>query len=479
MECGLSAGFARLEITPEGMGFPLGGYGATQHRLHEEVIDPLWMNVLALGRGKYPECLFFVLDLVNIPDLTETFRKGVSEETGVPEEHLFFSATHTHSAPDLTSPMPCIQAYKREVLEKKVREAARLAVEDLSPASVSFGRTEVGHPGIRLNFVRHYLMTEAEEGCKERHHYPVGDNYGTEYAFRQGQYVYERHDGIPDHMLEIIRISRPEGREDLLLLNFQAHATLTGGCDILRMSSDYPGVLRERVEAMLPGTRAVFFQGAAGNMNPKTRIEAEGLPGLTYAKNGEFDHRAYAGILASCVREAVRKGLQESLTDDLAIVRRTVSGALDHSSDHLAEAARKVADLYEKEGRSERVHALTEAYGFTSPYQCSAILEKARKGKTGHYELNAVRLGDAAFVTAPFELFAETGLSIKAASPFRVTFISGYTGDMQQYLPSEGASSLCYERALSRYEPGTAETLRDIAIEMLKELENESRRKPL
>ena len=56
-------------------------------------------------------------------------------------------------------------------------------------------------------------------------------------------------------------------------------------------------------------------------------------------------------------------------------------------------------------------------------------------------ELHAIRLGDAAFVTNPFELFTDYGLSITGRSKARQTFIIQLCGDTEGYLPTERALS--------------------------------------
>lgn len=470
----LYAGFSRLEITPEENGVPLGGYGATRHRLSARVLDPLYVSALCLGTAEKPECLFLVLDVLHIRNLTERFRRELSELTGIEGSRIFLGATHTHSAPDLDSDMEIIREYRENVLSGRLKSAALEAVADRKPARISYGRTEIGHPGARLNFIRHYLMTEKERKGDPApdHLYPAGDNYGTEYASHPEQYVYAAHDGTPDHMLQIIRLERDEEADDILLLNFQAHASLTGGRDIQDVSSDWPGILMKRVEELLPGNKALFFQGAAGNLNPKTRMKEEGLPGLTYGRNGEFDHRGYANILAYHVRNAVREGLTASETDLLAFRTEQHTCQYDHSSDALVPAAEEAKRIHEEEGYSAKLSACLQRNGFRSPYQCGAILGKALNPRTGTVELNAIRLGDAALVTAPFELFSETGLEIKAGSPFPITLISGYTGEFQQYLPSKNACAICYERDISPFVPGTAEEVREALLSLLRGLKH-------
>ena len=108
--------------------------------------------------------------------------------------------------------------------------------------------------------------------------------------------------------------------------------------------------------------------------------------------------------------------------------------------------------------------------GFNSPYQVGAILRKKAAGEEDTFEMNAIRIGDAAVVTAPFELFNATGMYIKERSPFDVTFVNAYSCGSHSYLPSANAYHDCYEWNQNRYEPGTAEIIQDEYVEMLKKL---------
>jgi len=50
--------------------------------------------------------------------------------------------------------------------------------------------------------------------------------------------------------------------------------------------------------------------------------------------------------------------------------------------------------------------------------------------------LQAIRIGDLAIVSSPCETFTETGLAIKAQSPFRQTFTIELANGYNGYLPT-------------------------------------------
>ena len=52
-------------------------------------------------------------------------------------------------------------------------------------------------------------------------------------------------------------------------------------------------------------------------------------------------------------------------------------------------------------------------------------------------EINVVKIGDFVLVTFPGELSVEIGLSIKNKSPFKNTYVAGYTNGYIYYSPTE------------------------------------------
>ena len=95
---GLSAGFAKVNITPD---YPcgLGGYGNPAARLHDAVQEDIYTTCIALTEGD-DTILIYTADVSTISASTaNVFRDIISPAIGVPKEKIFIAATHTHSAP--------------------------------------------------------------------------------------------------------------------------------------------------------------------------------------------------------------------------------------------------------------------------------------------------------------------------------------------------------------------------------------------
>ncbi len=469
----LEAGFARLDITPEFGGIPLRGYAASDRRLARRVLDPLEVNAVALRCGK-ETCVMLTLDICSIyDDVFAMWRDAVRKETGLPADHIFIGATHTHSSIDFESQLPSAVHFVREEMPEKLPLAARRALADLMPAKLSYGSIEVGTEGCRLNFNRYYYMTEIakKDNYKPEDSFCVGDNFGWQYTKRQDKYCYVGHEEEADHSLQILRFTR-ENADDILLLNFAAHATITGGMYTPDLSSDYPYAFRKKLEERIPGVKCSFLQGCAGNINASTRMKSEGVRGLTLATKGfRCDHYAYGAVLASYAEYLLADGMRESESDALAVLQETQTANRDHSMDALVPKTKELIERFNEVGYTDEVRQLCLEKGFNSIYHAQYAILKSKEPKTGSFVLHALRVGDCAIVFAPFELFSATGIHIKEQSPFRLTMVKAYSCGYHCYLPSANSTPDSYESNVAYYERGTAEQLEKTVNGMLKKLQ--------
>ncbi len=88
-------------------------------------------------------------------------------------------------------------------------------------------------------------------------------------------------------------------------------------------------------------------------------------------------------------------------------------------------------------------------------------------------EVMAIRVGDAAVVGLPGEVFCEFGLDLKRRSPAGHTLVLGLSNDAIGYLPTrESFPQGGYEVTVGStvYEPGAGERLADAAVGQLQRL---------
>ena len=189
------------------------------------------------------------------------------------------------------------------------------------------------------------------------------------------------------------------------------------------VSPDYPGIMSTALERQFPGARVLFLNGADGNVNPPT------------VSGGAAAAEAHGLRLAEIV--------DSTLSDACPIEGNGVD---------LAWAS---LELPARTGGDNGTPASIRT------------------------QLAALRIGSAAFCFIPGEPFAETGLAIRAQSPFRVTFVVGYAEGSIGYIPTDEAyRDGGYETgpgAWSPLAPGCEGAIRSKALALLTSLYNAAR----
>ena len=380
MENKFSVGYADVIITPDEP-MPLGGYGASSWRKHEEVLEDIHAIGTAMSDETGKTVIFLTIDTTRAYfEVVPEARKMISAETGLPVEAIMITCTHTHSGPDLTNTQE--EAVLRYIprLQAWLVECAKLALADRKPARIFVGSIEA----TGLNFVKHYY--NVENGEKKF----FGDNFG-----RHVMDETTRHTTDADPTLHLVRFAR-EGGKDVVLANWRAHPQLTGGSKIKKLSADFPAPFRFVLGAQLD-CHVHFLQGAAGNINPKSRI-----PGEQYTMN----HNVFGSRLAYFAVKCLEENMREVPAGLIRTSHVMYPGKVNHSMDHKREAAVEVWKLFASTGDREGAMELCRQHGFASVYHAGAVSAKAASPEIMELDLNAIAVGDhLAFVTAPNELF--------------------------------------------------------------------------
>jgi len=400
----LKAGYAKTDITPSHP-VPLGGYGNSSARIHENVLDPLAAVCVAVSDGE-ETLLLYHLDLTGFPDANVAFcKEEIEKRYGIPQKNVLFNSTHTHSAPDLGSELESLQAYREELREKLIALAAP-ATEDLAEAEIQIGSGQV----IGWNFVRRYLLSDGSYG---------GDNFGD---FVNNTIL--AHESEADHTMQAVRFVRKE-KKDIVMVNWQAHPHRTGGGGKRKdLSSDLIWHFRDTVEKEHDVLFA-FYQGCAGNINTHSRKEGENCnPG-----------HVEAGKALAAGLSPILKNMRPVRSGKIRSTITTFTGPINHSMDDRLEDAEKVKALWEEQGRDVAT-VYARSLGFNSVYHANAVIRRVRMPETHSYQIGAVSFGDVCIAWAPNELFDTTGIYLKATSPFEMTFVCGYTNGGNGYMPT-------------------------------------------
>ena len=435
-------GFGRVDITPtESM--PLSGMGITSKRMSRVVRDELFATCIAFTDPWNNTVLMYTVDLQSSSGTVLSCRNTIAQLTGVAESNIFISATHTHAGPHVDNrEIESCERYRQQ-LREKLPLAAVEAMADRAEATLYMGQVEAE----RMNFVKHYYNVD-EKGQKQF----FGDNFGKA--------VYDettRHATDADPTMHLLRAVR-EDKKDIVLCNFRAHPHSTSGVTQYVMSADFISDFREFVEK--EGLLCGYYQGAAGNINNKSRLVDE-----MYAS----ECRAYGRKLS----EFALKGLHnmtEVACGPIRTVQKTLTLEINKPTAEEMEYVERVRKVWQETVDFQLAIAQGAAIGIRSPYQANAMRGRYYDDDTEDSELGAIAFGDAfAVITAPNELFDAISVYVEDHADFPKVLTFGYCNGSTGYIPTAyGFAYSCYESDCCHFKPGCGEVYRDAFMEMLR-----------
>jgi len=260
----LQVGYGRTDISPQ-ESVPLAGYSNGLDRMSTEVADPLYATCIALSDEAGNTVLLYHLDLCSSASVQiMKIRAAISNATGIPFNQILASASHTHAAPNLTTPHESIDRYL-VLLENQMIQSAKDALADRKPAKMYINAV---YPE-KLNFNRHYIMAD-------------GRTTGYQYAVDTATVV--AHVAEPDNQMQLLKFVR-EGGKDVVMVNWQTHPHRGTASYATKATSDIVGVMRDKMEADLDCLFA-YFIGASGNINPWSMISSENIT-KNYIQQGQ------------------------------------------------------------------------------------------------------------------------------------------------------------------------------------------------
>ncbi len=445
------AGAAIVDISPTN--FPVIVNAMFTERSATQVVDPLHVRSIVLDDGTN-RLAFAIVDTCMMPrNLIDRAKAAAHGATGIPVEHMLVSATHTHSAP---AAMACLGSRAdtnyAAFLPGKITEALVQANVRLEPARLGWTVIDDWDHTFNRRWIRRPdRLIEDPFGHRSvrAHMHP-----GHESKEVTGP------SGPVDPGLSILSIQTRAGRPLALLANYSQHYY-----ESALLSSDYYGRFARHLAKLLGTSDAdgafvgIMSQGTSGD-----------LMWMDYgAPARKIGYDAYALEIAERVHAAIR-GLQYHDAVPLrAAVRKLPLSYRVPDEPRLERARRIVAELG---GRLPQT--LPEIYAWESIY----LHERPRT----ELLLQALRIGDLGIAALPNEVYALTGLKLKAQSPLQPLINIELANGAEGYIPPPE------QHALGGYTTWAARTAglevqaepRIVAtlLELLEEVSGQSRRAP-
>ncbi|NUP99962.1 MAG: neutral/alkaline non-lysosomal ceramidase N-terminal domain-containing protein [Armatimonadetes bacterium] len=414
------AAAAKIDITPEG---PVWMDGMLRAHRSEGVHDPLYVRALVLSPSTNPaEAVAFVsIDVCALKtEVTEPARQAAAA-AGIPAERVILHATHTHSGP---AALGYFNPREEEWVARMVAavgEAVGQALASLKPARLGLASGSEG----TIMFYRRLLADDGHV-VMNWEPYPPEKLVGPL--------------GEVDPEVGVLRVvAADNGATVATLFNHAGHPNVLSG-DSYIISAEYPGVAEAAVEAACGGL-ALFFNGAQGTMD---------IDGLRDRDLEGMDR--IGGLLGQAVVETAKTiDPVDSLPLQVLVDRYSVP-----ARKITAEEWSWAQAILEQTGG--KIEFLADGVG--DDYVAVLYRDlRAREDQPIPVEQTCVALGDSAFLTFPGEMYTETGLEIKARSPFARTYIIGLSNGHIGYVPPAKAIAEGGYAEVTRQTDVTAEAI--------------------
>ncbi len=365
------------DITPK-PGVLLAGYGPEV--VSTGIHDQLLIKGIALDDGR-KKTILMSFDLIGLDrDFVLAIRKACADSTGIPEQNVVLTCTHTHSGPHTRRLANLnLKGQRLEEFEQYKAFLIKSSADAVLNSFSSMNEVDVFH-----------YSTQCHENINRRYISP--DNKCT--YIPTNKHLIPLANNITDPELGMIYFADSETKEPLAtIVNYAAHPLTcqSEGLSSHLISADYPGVLRHEVEKQLGGD-CIFISGACGDLHPKG------------FESGFYRTEEMGKVIAQKVINSYSDAIWNSERYKMLSVALNIKLAT-------------VELQFRKNGCIEERLPLYKGKDFAEA------------------ELQILSIGNIALVGVPGELLCGSGLEIKWHSSFCKTFILYNSTAYLSYIP--------------------------------------------
>jgi putative membrane-bound dehydrogenase-like protein len=399
------AGAVTVDITPQK--FPRIIAGSFLENQASKITDPLHVRCIVLDDGKM-KIAFAIVDTCMMPQSLIDEAKGMaSKECGIPVDRMMVSATHTHSAP---AAMGCLgtrlDKVYADLLTKKIAEGIVAASKKLEPAKIGWASVD----DWEHTHNRRWIRKPGRE---------IVDPFGQPSGRANMHPGYLSRDvigpsGPVDPQLSVISVQTPDGKPLAVLANYSQHYFGASA-----VSADYYGHFCKNLAAKM---------GQPGDGNgPFVCAMSQGTSGdLMWMDYGAEKKNINIDTYAAEVADNAMKALKTVPYHDhvpLGMIEKTLELAYRVPDEKRLAWARPIAAKIENDVPKDKQEV----------YAREALILHERQQTL--VKLQAIRIGDLSVATLPNEVYAITGLKLRALSPFKLHFNIELANGAEGYIP--------------------------------------------
>lgn len=388
----LLAGAAKTDITP-----PLGTFinGDFVTHFATSVHDPLYAKALVLQDSETTVAVV-VVDICVMPkELVDAIRAEASTYTGVPFQNILVSSTHTHAGGSVASVyLAAADLLYTKKLPGLVVQAVVEAHKKLRPAETAFGSVDVPQH-VRC---RRYCMKDgyaplnpvsgSVDGVKTN---PIG----------LGRFI-DRPRAETDPQVGFLAVKGEDGGWISILANYSLH--YVGDWENGTVSADYFGFFANVLQRELGAGDdfvGIMSNGTSGDVNIWEFEAPAHYPAGSFQKS-----ELIGGEIARNVSEALKE-VQWQQSPEISVQYTEIAIALRKPSAEELAVAKAIVQ------RSKYENLTIDDAGLRSLYAREQVLLNELPDSL-QFPLHAIKIGDGIIGGMGGELFAETGLWLKA-----------------------------------------------------------------
>jgi hypothetical protein len=454
-EKGLQVGTAAVDISPTV--FPIQLRSGPSNYVH----DPMHVRAIAFQNGEGRAAIALIDAIGAGQEMTDKAKIIVAERTGWKVEEILVSGTHAHTTPKGGDTSPGRIAYETTRFDGLVAALTK-AIESLEPAQVGFASED--EPSEVRNR-RWYL----KEGMMDKNPFGTYDKV----RMNPNPATIDTPAGPIDPEVCIVDIRNRRGKPLGLIANYSLHyvgnipkVIEEDGKEVGMASADYFGEFSRIFPYRVAGSNsenhfvAMMTNGTSGDIN---NIDFQRVRG----PRAPFEQvRQVATKTADAAWRASKKIESFDINPLVAMKQRSVTLNYRSMRQNEVEHALRLLEMTRKEREGLDLHQKFMQYA-------NATVRYSEPDKTEDVLIQAIRIGDQAIVSLPFEVLVEIGLEIKEKSPFPHTFTISLANGGYGYLPPPNQFDLGgYETWIGtcRFERESSEILTESLLEMLEEL---------
>jgi len=398
------AGAAAVDVTP--LKFPVRVNAMFAERTATHAVDRLYARSVALDDGN-TKIVLCVVDTCMMPrDLIDEAKAIAAKETGFSAERMMVSATHTHSG---VSAMGCLGSRADpdyvKWLPGKIAESIIAAVRNLQPARVGWSSADDWENTHNRRWVRRVDKIDTD---------PFGN--ATLRANMHPGYLSPNiigPSGPVDPGLSVLAARTLDGKPIAFFGNYSQHYF-----DSPLLSADYYGAFSRHIAKLL---------GQASSEGPFVVAMSQGTSGdLMWMDYGVKRKNITLESYSQAVAKNAFKAYEQIAWRDhakLGMVQKTLPLKYRVPDERRLEWAKKRVETLQ--GKLP-VH-LPDIYAHEAIY----LHEKPQTSLV----LQAIRIGDLSIAAIPNEVYAITGLKLKAMAPLGSHFNIELANGAEGYIP--------------------------------------------